>query len=891
MGFNEHSRVPLTAPEAEHGVAPAKLEVHDVEACTVAPKTGRTTSQKRLLAACGIALIYSLWTVSLRGLHARSWASQDDKWSESAAHPHRSGRWLSHEQIEKVFLGVPNEQSAILASRLFASKPHMAGTDGDLTTAKLFYTVLEKELGALPPAGFLPGEAPLLEAGSPESRDATLSITTESFGDAPRAWIDTYYPVMNTPMDRSLDILGDDGEAVWSANVEEVADFTDPEAGEHVTSVPAFHGLSGNGTAIGQLVYAGYGTKEEYDRLEAEGVNFTGKVVITRYGGIFRGLKVKGAEDRGAAGVLIYSDVNDDGTVTEKNGYTPYPNGPARNPTSVQRGSVQYLSVYPGDPTTPGYPAYQNSTRTNGDNIPTIPSLPISWANAQFLLREIEAGGANRTIKLVNHVDERVIKIWNTMGVIPGHIRDEVVVIGNHRDAWVMGAADPSSGTASVHEVLRGFGVLLKAGWRPLRTIVIASWDAEEYGLIGSTEWGEDFADWIDKHVVSYLNLDGSVSGSRFRASASPSLAHMVRQAAEKVPHPTKENKSLWDARNDHGTLYGNASSTSDVGQEVIDMFEMQHAAATDSVGVGPLGSGSDFTVFLQRIGIASSNGGFGATLQDPVYHYHSVYDSVRWQEIYADPGFFRHTAVAKFFGLQTLSLSDSIVLPLNTTHYALELSSYLAKVESIASTVSLEVDFAPLRQSIEELQLSSAKLDKEKVHAKWHLLKALKKWRRRHSKWRLRRKLRKAICKVRRKLGKPCHRRGKQDAELDITNFVPSWIWKEAGEGTCQTNIHKPGKHDKRIERELRQAAKRVKRANAKLAAFERGLISSDGIKDREWYRHLGVAPGKWLGYGATTLPALTEAITIDRNSTLAQIEARRMQTLIEDLAKVIHP
>jgi N-acetylated-alpha-linked acidic dipeptidase len=160
---------------------------------------------------------------------------------------------------------------------------------------------------------------------------------------------------MNTPLGRSLEILGDNGTAVWAANVEEVADFTDPEAGEYDTSVPAFHGLSGNGTAAGQLVYAGWGTKAEYDKLEAEGVNLTGKIVITRYGGIFRGLKVKGAEDRGAAGVLIYSDVNDDGTVTEKNGYTAYPNGPARNPTSVQRGSVQYLSVYPGDPTTPGY--------------------------------------------------------------------------------------------------------------------------------------------------------------------------------------------------------------------------------------------------------------------------------------------------------------------------------------------------------------------------------------------------------------------------------------------------------------------------------------------------------------------------------------------------------
>ena len=273
-------------------------------------------------------------------------------------------------------------------------------------------------------------------------------------------------------------------------------------------------------------------------------------------------------------------------------------------------------------------------------------------------------------------VDDRVIPIWNTVAAIPGHIRDETVVLGCHRDAWVMGGVDPVSGTVSLHELIRAFGVLLQNGWKPLRNVVIASWDAEEYGLIGSTEWAEDFPEWIQHNVVAYLNVDVSVSGSAWHASGSPSLAHLIRAVAHDVPHPTVGNKSLWDAREDVGPFAEVAASDADT-LAAYETAKKVRLGPADT-GVGALGSGSDFTPFLQRLGIASLDQGFGSTLGDAAYHYHSIYDSERWIEVYGDPGFHRHVAVAKHMGLTALRLIDSIILPLNTTQYAFELGVYL---------------------------------------------------------------------------------------------------------------------------------------------------------------------------------------------------------------------
>ncbi|KAJ7094526.1 Zn-dependent exopeptidase [Mycena belliarum] len=771
----------------------------------------------------------------------------------------------------KLFLSVPDQESAIAASRLFATKPHLAGSEGDLQTAKDFANVLQTAFG------IDSSTVPIYEAGSADSQDATNSIPKTK---VPKTWIDVYYPVMNTPLDRTLQVVGSDGEVVWEAELEEVADDTDPEAGKYYDAVPTFHGLSAPGDVQGKLIYADYGRKEDYDALVEKGVNLTGAIVICRYGAIFRGLKVKGAQELGAAGVLIYRD-----------------------------------------PTTPGFPSYENSTRTTGENIPKIPSLPISAANAEKLFSMVGEDGTE--VRLVNHVDTKVTPIWNTMGVIPGFITDEVVVIGNHRDGdlgmisfnreqsmshvirKVMGAADPSSGTVSVHEAVRGLGALMQKGWKPLRTILICSWDAEEYGLIGSTEWVEDFPEFIGKHVVTYLNLDSSVSGSRLHAAASPSLSHFLREAALDIPHPTSPGRTLWDARNDMGPYGGNA-----VDAESIAVRQSMNSF-TDTVGVSPLGSGSDYTAFLQMIGVASSDAGFGGSGQDAIYHYHSVFDSEYWQETFADPGFHRHVAVAKHIGLEIVRLSSAIVLPLNTTHYTYELENYLNGIQGIAFDSAVDVDLSPLRKSIVALQAASHSLDFEKDSAEKDLRKMIRKWMKRQFK--LRRKLRKVYCRLRKIFGHPCNGddfeehpcTGKFSSMPDAApsskfrvGRLPAFLDEQQGLGRdvlYGLAVHAGFDGDafsalpKFPLARFKKAVRRVRAVNKKLVGFEKGFISKDGIPDREWYKHLAIAPGKWLGYGATPMPALSEAIQFEKNATLAQYEVKRLTDLIDKLADEI--
>ncbi|KIO12583.1 hypothetical protein M404DRAFT_124942, partial [Pisolithus tinctorius Marx 270] len=647
-------------------------------------------------------------------------------------------------------------------------------------------------------------------------------------------------------------------------------------------------GLSAAGEAIGQLVYANYGTRDDYEKLVEAGVDLTGKVILARYGGNFRGLKVSWAEQHGIAGVIMYSDPRDDGSVTVENGYLPYPNGPARNPTSIQRGSVTFLSTYPGDPTTPGFPAYPNVTRTDPSCLPSIPSIPLSWANAMVLFEQ-ELGGieegrklngrvGSHLIKLTNDVDNQVTPIWNTMAAIPGRIKDEVVILGCHRDAWVTGGADPTSGTVSLLEVVRGLGALIQQGWQPLRTILLASWDAEEHGLVGSTEFGEDFAEWIQAHAVSYVNVDVSVSGSRWNVAGSPSLAHLIKRSAQDVPHPTQANKTLWDARYDSGPYTGVQDA------EFAEMWTRNNKVYENvddsTVSLSPLGSGSDYAVFLQRLGIASSDQGFGYTPTDAVYHYHSIYDSQAWQERYGDPGFHRHVAVAKNLGLIMLRLADSIVLPLNTTQYAVELDSYVDLVEESAPNRDVLPKLDKLRKAISKLQKSSLKLDMEKAKAEKEFRRAV----RRIIRGRRDGHTIKRVCNwIKYLLGYSPKNSSEVDRHADMKH-----VWDIVGKFEQQGDVCRQRRRGPICN--LIKAIARVRKVNQKLRTFEQGFLSEGGIKDREWYKHLGVSPGKYLGYGATTLPALSEAVVYDRNATLAEHEAARLTRLIKVLAKQLN-
>ncbi|KAI6034495.1 hypothetical protein PISMIDRAFT_672633 [Pisolithus microcarpus 441] len=779
--------------------------------------------------------------------------------------------------IERTFLSIPSTASALNSSRHYATHPHLAGSTEDFQDAKDVLSFFQRELGISAPS-----TDPIFDAGTPESRQATLSTTSTL--EHPSAWVDVYYPVLNTGNTDgiSLAVLDSDNQPTWTADLLEDGNPRDETAAKYKHAIPPWHGMSAAGEAIGQIVYANYGTKDDYDKLVEAGVNLTGKIVLARYGANFRGLKIQGAEQHGVAGVIMYNDPRDDGSVTVENGYLPYPDGPARNPTSIQRGSVTYLSTYPGDPTTPGYPAYPNVSRTEPFCLPTIPSIPLSWANAKVLFEQ-ELGGieegrkfdgkvGHRLVRLTNDVDNKVTPIWNTMAAIPGRFKDEVVILGCHRDAWVTGGADPTSGTVSLLEVVRGLGALIQRGWQPLRTILIASWDAEEHGLVGSTEFGEDFSEWIQAHAVSYINVDTSASGSRWNVAGSPSLAHLIKRSAQDVPHPTQADKTLWDARYDFGPYIGAQDA------EFARVWTRSNQVMNDStVSLRPLGSGSDYTVFLQRLGIASSDQGFGYTPTDASYHYHSIYDSQTWQERYGDPGFHRHVAVAKSLGLITLRLADSIVSPLNTTQYALELDSYVDTVEESAPDGDVLPKFGKLRKAISKLQKSSLKLDVEKEEAEEEFRKAIRRITRsrpgnyaidRIGNW------------IKVLLGYP----PKDISELGH-HVDRKHVWDIVGDFEQQSTTCRQRRRGPICN--LIEAVAKVRKVNQKLRLFEQGFLAEGGIKDREWYKHLGVAPGKYLGYGATTFPALFEAVIYDRNATLAKHETARLTKLIKALAK----
>jgi N-acetylated-alpha-linked acidic dipeptidase len=467
--------------------------------------------------------------------------------------------------------------------------------------------------------------------------------------------------------------------------------------------IPVHHGYSFSGDATAEYVYVGRGQQVDFDRLEALGVPLEGKIAVARYGGPFRGLKVKNAQDHGMIGAVIFSDPGDDGNVTVANGVAAYPDGPARNPTSVQRGSVMFLSTYPGDPETPGYPSKEGVPRADRSNVtPQIPSIPISYSAAQPILAALNGFGTegtavNRTawvgaipgvdyytgegsgakLALSNLMEDNHTAIWNAIGVINGTNQDEVIIVGNHRDAWIIGGgADPNSGSAVLIELAKAFSKLCATGWKPERTIVLASWDAEEYGLVGSTEWMEEYIPWLSQSAVSYLNIDVAVSGPIPDFSATPDFHNIAAEVMKKViwPYRGTTNRTLYD-----------------VWMEERGEF-------------GVLGSGSDYTAFLHR-GISSIDMGAGGGPNDPIYPYHSNYDSYNWMTQFGDPGFEHHKAMGQYLSLLLYHLASDPVIPLNPEIYVTEMKTYLSDLEAVIAEASGALDLSLLTSAIDTFQ------------------------------------------------------------------------------------------------------------------------------------------------------------------------------------------
>lgn len=516
-------------------------------------------------------------------------------------------------------------------------------------------------------------------AGSPEDKK-TADYVAARF----REWgfeteIVPYRIWMNLPAEVSVDITAPEGVTMHGPSKEHVNG--DPfQDDPRVT--PAFNGYSPSGDAEAEVVYANYCRPEDFDKLKALNVDPKGKIVICRYGENFRGVKAYMAQEAGASGLIIYSDPMDDGYFR---GDT-YPKGPWRPDTGVQRGTIEYGFETPGDPTTPGFastmdlPDSKRVRPQDSPDMPKVPTMPLSYRDAAPILEYLAGPESPREwqgalpftyhtgpgpvrVKLHIKNDYSYRTIWNVIARAPGtKYADELVIGGNHRDAWVYGAVDPISGSCVMLEAARGIGALLKSGWRPKRTIVFASWDAEEQGLVGSTEWLEQNEGVLQK-AVAYFNTDTGAAGPNFRASAVPSLRGWLREIAKAVPSPKG------------GTLFDQWKGTRRVNSP--------NAATIDEPPVGNLGSGSDFTAFLDHSGVPAtdirSSGNYGV--------YHSAFDNFAWFKKFGDTDFKYTQEVARVFGLQMLRMAEADVLPFDYEAYGKEISIYLEAAQKNANS------------------------------------------------------------------------------------------------------------------------------------------------------------------------------------------------------------
>ncbi|KAI1761359.1 glutamate carboxypeptidase [Hypoxylon sp. FL1150] len=514
----------------------------------------------------------------------------------------------------------------------------------------------------------------------------------------------SYDVFLKNPISKSLSLTYSNGSIYQPFLAEAVLEQDDTTG--YPNRIPTFHGYSASGSADAEFVYIGRGQQSDFARLIELGVPLEGRIALSKYGGPFRGLKVKNAQENGMIGVILFTDTSDDGDITEANGYAAYPDGPARNPSAVQRGSVQFLSIFPGDPTTPGYPSKEDSPRADPSPVlPRIPSVPISYADAIPILAALDGHGTtgaevNRsgwvgalnvsystgpspgtTVSMTNLMEEKFTPIWNSIGIINGTIADESIVIGNHRDAWIIGgAADPNSGTAIIVELAKAYGSLLSQGWRPKRNIVLASWDGEEPGLLGSTEWVEEYIPWLTDTAVSYLNIDIGASGPWPYIEASPELHTIATDVMRKV-------------------------SWMDTGRNMYDIW-LEYTGGS----IGVLGSGSDYTAFLHR-GIGSIDMGASGGAADPIYHYHSNFDSYHWMSTFGDPDFLAHKSMAQYLSLLANSLAGQDGIQFDLPNYARQLDAYYEDLLSIIESTSQTLDTSLLRSAIDEFSIGATEV------------------------------------------------------------------------------------------------------------------------------------------------------------------------------------
>jgi N-acetylated-alpha-linked acidic dipeptidase len=541
-------------------------------------------------------------------------------------------------------------------------------------------------------------------AGGPGSKKVAEFILSKYESWGLEAWIEEHEAYMPMPTERLLELIEPEFYRAELAEpaVPEDKDTADPG------QLPTFNAYSADGDVTGELVYVNYGIPEDYERLEEMGIDVRGKIAIVRYGRSWRGIKAKMAQEHGAIGCLIYSDPREDGYYQGD----AYPEGPYRPRQGVQRGSVMDMPIHPGDPLTPGWGAEKGGKKLDvseakilvkipvlpisyGDAIPLMknirgPVAPSDWRGALPLTYHVGPGPAKARLKLA--FEWKMRPLYNVLARIEGAVfPDEWILQGNHHDAWVNGASDPTSGNVALMETARAMSVLLKQGLRPKRTIIFASWDGEEWGLLGSTEWVEKHAAELREKAVVYINTDSNRKGW-LSAGGSHSLQKLVNDVARDIRDPVTD-QSVWEAARKRRIDQADSDEEKKKIREEMDL------------PISALGSGSDYTAFLDHLNIASLNISFGGAGGGGVGH--SIYDTFAWYTRFADSEFEYGRTLSQTIGTTLLRVANATVLPFHFADYADTLGRYIDEVEEIheKTNEAPDLDLKPLRSAVDHLR------------------------------------------------------------------------------------------------------------------------------------------------------------------------------------------
>ncbi len=569
---------------------------------------------------------------------------------------------------------------------------------------------LEKQAQAVPdPArlreymNFMAGEPH--NAGSPRSKAVAEYILGLFKQWGLGAQIEEFEALMPYPTVRQVEVISPEP---FVAKLKEPPVAVDPTSGQ-LGQLPTYNAYAASGDVTGDVVYANFGIPEDYEWLTKQGIDVKGKIVITRYGKSWRGIKAKVAAEHGAIACLIYSDPHEDGYFEGD----VYPKGPMRPPEGAQRGSVLDMPLYPGDPLSPGWASEKGSRRlpiSEAKTIMKIPVLPLSYADAHPILAQLtgplvprdwrgalpityHAGPGSTRVHMKTDYDWSSRPLYDVIATIPGSISpDEWIIAGNHHDAWVNGADDPISGAVALLETARALATLQKQGWKPERTIKIALWDGEEFGLLGSTEWAEKHQQELTQKAVAYLNSDSTGKGWLF-VSGSHTLEQFVSDVAGSLQQPGTNSTLLAES-----LAHRNRQNDEEAGP----------AHPQKMFTIGALGAGSDYVAFLDYLGVASMNAGFGGDSKSGIYH--SAYDSIYWYTHFSDGTFVDGKALSQYTATALMRLADASVLPFEFVHFANTVSGYVDEIEKEAKKSGGSVDFAAIRQQLDKLKQSGDK-------------------------------------------------------------------------------------------------------------------------------------------------------------------------------------